>query len=293
VEFPRRGDLIRVRATASASEMIGRITYVPPADASGKPRVPEGPIPPIVVLPSDPKSSGELVAFLNLPGTYQVAISQPLGVEVRYAFATARPAKPLAIDAGSGGTLGLGGADYWTIEGTLGQILRLEGSSEQFDPELELYDPHGEVVASNDDGAAGRNASLTALLVERGRYLVRIHAHGDGGSGPYKLRRVSDPMRALAFGARGEGTLGAGGSEVWSFEGHAGTTVIISARSSDFNIRTTLFDPDAAEVAGDDDGGEGTDSLLSARLPVDGNYTIWVTAAVGGGQYSLQLIEAR
>jgi len=59
------------------------------------------------------------------------------------------------------------------------------------------------------------------------------------------------------------------------------------------DIKVALFGPDAAEVASDDNGGEGTDSLLSVRVPVDGTYTVWVSAAAGGGQYSLQLIEAR
>jgi hypothetical protein len=287
------GDLVRVQAEAPAGGMIGQIAYIPPVDASGGPRKPEGPVPPLVILPCDPKSSGELVALLNLSGTYQVAVSQPLGGGIRYTLATSRAARPFAEDPESAGTLGLGGSDYWTIEGTSGQIVRLEGSSEQFDPELELYDPQGELISKNDDGASGRDALLTALLVARGRYHLRVHAHGDGGSGSYQLRRVTDPVRRLAIGAGGEGSVGAGGSEIWSFEGRAGQTVIISARSPDFNIRVALFGPDAAEVASDDDSGEGTDSLLSVRLPIDGTHTVWVTAAGGSGQYSLQLIEVR
>jgi hypothetical protein len=273
--------------------MTAQISFVPPADPTGKPTAPEGPVPPLVVLPSDPKPGGELVALLNLPGTYQVAVSQPLGIGVGYTLATARPAKPLADDAGSTGTLGLGGADFWSVEGEPGRIVRIEGSSERFDAELELYGPLGDPVARDDDGGSGRDARLTALPTERGRHLLRVHAHGDGGGGPYTLRRVPDPARPLAFDARGEGAVGAGGSEVWSFRGQVGQTIILSARSPDFNIRAALFGPDAAEVASDDDGGEGTDSLLSARLPVDGTYTIWVTSAAGGGRYTIQLIEAK
>ena len=47
------------------------------------------------------------------------------------------------------------------------------------------------------------------------------------------------------------------------------------------------------ERAADDNGGEGTDSLLSVRLPLDGAYTVWVSAQSGGGRYSLRLIEAQ
>jgi hypothetical protein len=287
------GDLIRVQARTLSGEMIAHLSFVPPTDASGKPQGPEGPVPPLVILPSDPKSSGVFVALLNIPGTYQVAVWHPLGVGVDYTFVTSRPGKPLAKDVESSGMLGLGGTEFWTIEGIAGEVVRFACSSEQFDTDLELYGPQGDLVNKDDDGGGGRNSLLTGLLIERGRYILRVHAHGDGGGGLYKLRRVSDSVRTLAIGGRGEGTLGAGGSEVWSFEGHAGQTVILSARSPDFNIRIALIGPDATEIASDDDGGEGTDSLLSARLPIDGAFTIWITSTAGGGRYSLQLIESR
>lgn len=287
------GDLVRLRAVAPVGSIDSQIAHVPPVDKSGRPRQSEGQAPPVVLLPSDPKSGGELVALLNTKGTFQVAVSQPLGVPVSYTFAAERPARPLAKGVETTGSVGLGGADYWTLEATAGQIARVESSSTRFDTELELYGPQGDLVLRNDDGAAGRDAQLTALLTERGRYLVRVHAHGDGGSGPYTLRRVADPVRPLALGARGEGRVGAGGTDVWSFAGRAGQTMIVSARSSDFNIKAAVFGPDAAEVAGDDDGGEGTDSLLATRLPVDGAYTIWVSTVAGAGRYSLQIIEPR
>src|SRR5206468_12470148 len=127
------------------------------------------------------------------------------------------PARALARDEGFSGTLSLGAADYWTVEGTAGQVVRVEGSSERFDTELELFGPQGDLVARDDDGGSGRDARLTALLTERGRYLVRVHAHGDGGSGPYAPRREPDPARPLTLGAGGEGAVGAGGTEVWAF----------------------------------------------------------------------------
>jgi hypothetical protein len=287
------GDLLRVRARASSGEMTSQISYLPPADASGRPQDLDGPAPPLAVLPSDPKAGGELVALLNLPGTYQVAVSQPSGLGVGYSFEIARVARPLAADAETAGSLRLGGSDYRTIDGAPGQVLRVEGTSEAFDPDLELYGPQGSPVARNDDGASGRDPQLTALLTERGRYLLRVHSHGDGGGGPYRLRRIPDPARPLALGGRGEGTLGPGASDLWSFDGRAGQAAIVSARSPDCNVRVSLFGPDATEIASDDDGGEGTDSLLSVQFPADGPYTLWVSSVGGSGRYTLQLIEAR
>lgn len=289
------GDLVKVQARADGGGMMARLSYVPPADPqTGEPRAPEGSAPPFVLLPSDPKASGELVALVNLPGKYQVAVAHSLGVGVNYMFATARPTKILNVaQPETTSTLATGSSEYWSLEGDAGQIVRFEGASDQFDLALQLFNARGDSLAMDDDGAGSRNALLTALLAEKGRHLLRVYAFGGGGGGAYRLRRMTDPVRPLNVGTRIAGTVGAGGRDIWSFQGHANQTVIVSARSSDFDIRLAVFGPDAAEIAADDDGGEGTDSLLSVRLPLDGTYTVWITAQAGGGQYSLHLIEAQ
>ncbi|HYP53635.1 MAG TPA: PPC domain-containing protein [Pyrinomonadaceae bacterium] len=186
-----------------------------------------------------------------------------------------------------------GGQYELAVEAKAGQILRFESASETFDTALQLFNPRGESVAGDDDGGENRNAKLTALVVEPGRHLLRVYAHGNGGAGSYLLRRAPDAVRQLAAGGRVDGAVGRGGSEIWSFAGRAGQTVILSARSPDFDTRVTVYGPDAAEIAADDNGGEGTDSLLSVRLPLDGAYTVWVSAQSGGGRYSLRLIDVQ
>ena len=290
------GDLLKIETRAASGVMSAQMAFVPPLDKDGEPRPPEGATPPFVVLPSDPKATGSFVALVNLAGTYQVAVSQPLGVSTSYTLLTSRPLQPLRATEGGApvSALALGGSDFWSVEGTAGQIMRFDAFSEQFDAALQLFNVRGELVSSDDDGGGqGRNSSLTAMLVEPGRYLLRVYAFGNGGSGAYKLSKVANPVRPLGMGVRADGTVGRGGSEIWSFKGQAGQTLIISARSADFDIKTALYSPDAAELASDDNGGEGTDSLLSVRLPLDGTYTLWVSAQAGGGKYSVRLIEAQ
>jgi predicted secreted protein len=287
------GDLVKVQAKAAGGSLTAMLSFVPVLDKQGEPTAPESNVPPFVVLPSDTKASGELVALINTTGDYQVAVSQPFGLVVSYALATSQPVKLFTGGAGGGGTLTLGGSDYWAFDGKAGQILRYEAMSEQFDVALQLFNARGESVGADDDGASNRNAMLTALLSEPGRYLLRVYTFGGGGAGSYRLRPINDPARPLALNTRVEGTVGTGGSEIWSFKGSAGQVLIISARSSDFDTRIALYGPDAAEVAADDNGGEGTDSLLSVRLPVDGTYTLWVAAQGGGGAYALRAIEAQ
>jgi hypothetical protein len=288
----KAGDVVRVNASSVGSEVSASLAYLPekvnPDDPSTQQDSEY-----VIALPGDPKSSGEAVALLRRTGTYQVSISQPLGLDTTYVLSTAIAAKPLPEPGGAKAALGIGGSDYWTIAATPGQIFRFEGLATAFDLDLDLFDPRGEQVAQNDDGGGGRNALVTTLIADPGTYLLRVHAYGDGGSGAYSVRRTPDPVKPTVIGASTAGNVGSGATDIWSFKGKAGQTVILSVRSSDFDTMISVHGPDALEVGRDDDGGEGTDSLLSIRLPLDGTYTVWVTAKSGASKYSLQIIEAK
>ena len=194
--------------------------------------------------------------------------------------------------ADTNATLAVGNSDYWSLAGKPGQIIRLESLADLFDVEIELYNPRGEAVAGNDDGAGGRNALLTVLMTEAGKYLLRVHASGDGGGGAYRLRKLPDPVRPIKVGEKSGGNLGAGTSEIWSFTGRPGQAILLSVRSADFDVSVRLFGPDGIEVASDDDGGDGSNSLLSTELPVAGTYTVWVIPKQGSGKYSFRILDA-
>jgi ELWxxDGT repeat protein len=58
------------------------------------------------------------------------------------------------------------------------------------DPRIELYDPSGTLIASDDNGADdGRNAALLLTAPLAGTYTVRVLA-SDGATGPYVLART-------------------------------------------------------------------------------------------------------
>lgn len=304
-------EIIRVQATAPSPGVSVRIVPVPTGDVGAIPEAataPEGQnrtratrppsssseitsIASVTALPVSPKATGEAVAMLSAAGTYQVVVLQPTGLPVEYTLTSSRPLSTFRDGGESTGTLALGGSDFWAIGGGATGIARLEGMSEQFDVRLELYSPNGSLVGANDDGAGGRNAGLTYLRNDPGRYILRVHSVGDGGSGAYHLRRGANPARGLRLGERTEGTMPPDGTEIYSFEGRAGQSVIITVRSTEFDPKVALHGPDGAELGNDDDGGGGTDSLLTRRLPANGTYTVWVTPFSGSGQFTLRVIE--
>jgi len=282
------GDLIRIDARAPGAGVSASLAVVPIAKEGEALAAETGAV---ALLPSDPKAGGEIVALLKRAGKYQIAVSQQLGLPTEYTVATARIARPWQDPASAAGELRRGNSDYWTLDGNKGQIVQIEAAAEQFDVSIALYNPQGEVHLANDDGGGSRNALMTTMLPEPGRYIVRVHSYGDGGSGPYRLSRKNDPVRPLSLGVRSEGRLGIGGTEIWTFQGKAGQTIVLSARSADFDISAQLFGPDALEIGSSEDGGEGTDSLISVRLPLDGTYTVWVHGSQGSGRYAVRWMD--
>jgi hypothetical protein len=98
-------------------------------------------------------------------------------------------------------------------------------------------------------------------------------------------------VHPLPFGPPAAGTLGAEAAGIWSFQGRKDQTIVIIARSTDFDAQVRVFGPDGLEIATGRGSSAGTD-LSSVRLPLDGTYTLWVTARSGVGSYSVRVIDA-
>ncbi|MFI5377668.1 MAG: Ig-like domain-containing protein [Tepidisphaerales bacterium] len=93
------------------------------------------------------------------------------------------------------------GDDYYLLSLTAGTVARLStltpgGGPGEFvntlDPAIDLYDPAGNKVASDDNSAGdGRNAAIAYAIGTSGTWKVRIRSV-DGTSGEYVLRRSAD-----------------------------------------------------------------------------------------------------
>lgn len=83
----------------------------------------------------------------------------------------------------------------------------------------------------------------------------------------------------------------------WAFAGRRGETVIVNMESSAFDTYLylgTLRRGNFQEISRDDDGGNGTNSRLSVRLPEDGTYVIRASSLrERTGQYTLTLNGGR
>lgn len=77
----------------------------------------------------------------------------------------------------------------WQFEGNRGDAVTINLISSEFDPVVELLDPSGSQIGSDDDGGGERNARLANVaLAAAGTYSIAVRAHGSGESGNYTLR---------------------------------------------------------------------------------------------------------
>ncbi len=282
----RKGQLVSLSLSGPAGlEIIP--THGPNAESTSAPWDDAA----LTALPDDPKSAGTQVLLLRREGDFRVLISHETGAAARYVLRIADAARQWPAAGPAVGEVHLGESHYWRLDAEPGKILRLEAASTQFDVEVELYDPSGEKIGANDDGGQGRNARLTVLAGTGGAFLVRVHAHGDGGSGAYTLTRAADVVRPIAVGGSANGELGVGGSEIYSFAARAGQTLLVVVRSVECALDATVYGPDGLRVEAGSRSAPSNDAVFPIVCPLDGSYTLWVEARDAGGQYTLRLLD--
>ena len=170
----------------------------------------------------------------------------------------------------------------------------------EFDTVLDLYDSRGNQLASDDDGGG----DVTSLLRQRlapGRYYLRARALSSG-TGELNVRFGTDEeMAAQRAGMRTAAELIFEqpfeerlefGSERWlRFELEEAGVVTIHTIGSSFDTRLWLHDANGAELAYDDDGGEGVTSSIQATLQRGSYFARVAGFGNAGGELTVQLEE--
>ena len=201
---------------------------------------------------------------------------------------------PMLAQGVAGGTASERG-DFLSFEGVAGQIVRVQASSDNFDPVIEVVSPGGDRLGIDDDGGGGLDAALVTVLPTTGRYRARVTASSEERArGTYEVAVQPMDVQPLVANASGIAMLGEGGLEaqiLWSFEGMAGQTVAVNASSDDFDTVVKLLVARTGEVvAVNDDGDIDTNSELTAILHETGRYLVQVTSFDGvGGAYEVRV----
>lgn len=211
--------------------------------------------------------------------------------------------RAVTYGASETGTL-MGTEHLFTIRGQPGQSVEvaLIATDDNLDPYLELRDPSGEAVASDDDGGGELNSLLRYTFTDDGTYTIAASGFGES-SGAYRLRvrerreiPAQLPLQVIGFDDTASGELAGGYSEAEEatltpshidYQLSEEARAAIRAGNGEVTIRMNAGadeDPDFggsidpyielgfdtplgfAVVESDDDGGGDTNALLPVNL---------------------------
>lgn len=194
----------------------------------------------------------------------------------------------------------------YTLRLTSAARVRVAMVSDDFDTFLRVL-RGGAEVASDDDGFGGSNARV--YLSEPGEYTIQARAYGSSAAGAYLLHVTEVPMPRLArfpivagdtvSRALGENDAEAPGGQFmqeYVLTAVAGARYRIELRSSTFDTYLQWGRADGEsfqELAADDDGLSGTDSMLEVRADRAGEYRIRVRPLSAGSSGSYVLSVTR
>ena len=198
--------------------------------------------------------------------------------------------------------------DWYRIRLTAGESYRSSltssGDSPLGDPLMRLYDSNGAEVAFDDDGGEGLNSYLEFTAATTGNYFVEAGAFGGEAVGGYTLTAnagdiPSDSSTDVSLSAQGdyrEGVLSPAGDRDWyRIELAEGQELRINANSADSDPLSDpyliMYGPDGAEVARDDDGGEGLNAYIEYRAATAGAHFVEVRGFTDDaqGRYALSI----
>lgn len=201
-------------------------------------------------------------------------------------------------------------ADDFIFSAASGDTVAVDLYSSDFDTFIYLYDPNGELVARNDDYGGISRSFLKYTATASGVYTVEVSSFFENETGGYRLKLLSneaiEPERSerdISFGDEKSGSLdGSDGTsrrriglpaDDFTFSGSSGDSVLVDLSSHDFDTYLYLFGPDGSLLAGNDDFGGTSRSLVKLALPASGKYTIEVTAYESGeaGDYQIVLLS--
>lgn len=82
-----------------------------------------------------------------------------------------------------------GFARDYAVKLSAGDNITIELTSDSFDTIVTLLAPDGSTLAENDDGPDGTtNSFLFTQITKTDTYIIRVHAFGVTGIGPFKLK---------------------------------------------------------------------------------------------------------
>lgn len=178
------------------------------------------------------------------------------------------------------------------------------------DPVLRVLDRDGNVLAENDDAEGSLNSALEFIPAANGDVFIEARAYSDAYTGPYALNVTAErlPRDTVGNSTSTGGRINAGQTIEGTLDFPSDTdwyrVRLTEGQSYRFTLNATgdkpiddplirLHDSHGAEIAVDDDGGDGLNSYLEFTAPSTGAYFIEATSFGGQttGNYTLAALN--
>jgi hypothetical protein len=262
-----------------------------------------------VVLPSDGTYTLEVTGF-SPPDVGDYSLS--LSLEGQETLTSTETPSTLAYGDTIEATLNAESSASFTFIGAIDDVISISVEA-AFDGRLELYDPTGELVASDDDNGVGLNPLIQDFaLTSAGQYQIQLSGFGVADSASFTLTLTNNPDALvtsgpttteptspavddesnLSYGDTVEGTLALGDVATYRFGATAGDVITLSATSEAFDGFLEVLASNGDLVISDDDSGGNFNPLIeNFTIPATDTYQI-VFSSFGGqgtGEYSLSL----
>jgi len=220
----------------------------------------------------------------------------------------------------TGSTIGSNGVwrDVWLFDAQGGQLvdLSMAATSGDLDSYIQVFDPLGNLIAEDDDGAGFPDAWMSVTFpateqyqivatragqevgISSGTYELAIGCVGSapapGGGGNPPAAQPAQPPAVPPSGVIDQGYVFCGDTMLgavtadtwynqWYFDGTAGQDLILSLtrNAGDLDPFLVLIQPDGTWITDDDSGGgaSGLAAQIYLTLPQTGTYTIQTTRA--------------
>ena len=192
------------------------------------------------------------------------------------------------IPNGGGSVLVSEDTDFIFTPGQTGLWLLSTSDNGDSDPMLEVLDETGEIIAEDDDGAGGLNAQIIIFLDGGDEYIIRAKFWSQSSDG---FTLTVTPLNNLREIPGDGGILPVNVEEIFSFTpDKSGNWEFRTSDNGSSDPVLDIFDSDGIRIAGDDDGGDGMNALVSTRLIEGEVYIVRVyTYGLEDGAFTLNV----
>jgi hypothetical protein len=187
--------------------------------------------------------------------------------------------------------------DRYQLTGSAGTRVVIDLKSYDFDAFLTVVDADGNEKTDDDGGDEGYNSRLHHEFSQDGETITVTAGSLSSSTGRYELSvaELSSEVAARHVGSLDNDSPRAYNGKRFAryeFEGEAGETVTIQLKSNQFDAMLHVSNPDGSNLAQDDDGGDGTNSMAITTLPESGTYAVYVTSlADSQGEFELTIFK--